>query len=308
MPKRLRLSVNNPQISSERPLSPSVYVTQYHWPRIIGAGVVLLGLIAALYFWAASGDDDEAGLASDGDIEIASPAPSEATEAPVFVEPVDPVATSESVQEPAQAAAGQAAGGSAQRVPVPRDATRENAFGSGRPLAESLSDQVHQKQQPAATASVLAPESEAERSKYRLTVQDEPVRQPGAVPSPQQGPAPAGIMTVQSNKVARAVITDEVSYSEPAELLSDPVKVAKGRQTTIHLFAEVEDMEGETLRLLWFQGGREVQSLPITVHTSKAVVTSSVAIASSQAGAWQVEIRDKAGKPLASGHFQVKIQ
>ncbi|GAA3954684.1 DUF2914 domain-containing protein [Allohahella marinimesophila] len=314
MPKKLRVSVNNPQTSSQRPLSPTVYVTQYHWPRIIGAGLVLLGLIVVLYFWAASDDVvDEKGLASDGDIDISSPASSETSEVPVFVEPGSD-STDEAVATEAEETSvpNERPAVNRQQVPVPRDTTREGAFGGDRPLAESLSDQVHQRPQAGDSPSILAPESESERSKYRLTVQDEPVARPKApaeaAPSQPKGPSPEGIMSVQSNKVLRAVITDAVSNSEPAKLLNDPVRIGSGRQTTVHLFAEVEDLKGETLRLLWFHAGSEVLSLPLRVHSEKAVLTSSVTIESSQSGDWQVEVRDASGQPMASGHFQVTNQ
>ena len=319
MPKKLRLSVNNARPSSERPLSPTVYVTHYHWPRIIGAGLVLLGLLAALYFWASS-DDDAAdnGLASDGEIEISTPASSDAGEPPVFVEPIRKQAdapaedVSEPVPEPVNASEALSEASRQQRIPVPRDTTRDRALGSDAPLAETLSDQVHVPQQADSSSSIMAPANEDTR--YRLTVQDEPVRKSAAKPSPahkpsvSQGPTPEGIMTVRSNKLGRAVITDGISNSEPDTLLNDPVRVANGRQTTIHLLAEAHDMEGETLRLLWFHAGNEILNLPVKVRSQKSVVTASMSIASGQTGDWQVEVRDESGEPLATGHFQVKLQ
>jgi Protein of unknown function (DUF2914) len=170
----------------------------------------------------------------------------------------------------------------------------------------AVAERTSTSDEPAARTTATA-KAEPTARESTATAALAPVQR-AAAPTPNVRPAAPAQQhaSAVSTAVPRMQLTSGMRGLEPADRLSSPIKLSGNTPRRLHLFSELDGLNGQTVYHVWEYEGRDRAIIPFKVGADKWRAHSNKKFRPSDAGQWRVVVKDSAGRELSSASFVVQ--
>ena len=272
------------------------YMYEYHWPRIISFGLIVVGGLAFALVWFFQPSQP-----------VATTAPLKAPAQAEFVADQDEasplVEKSDLVEAPPLMAADFSQDNLDSPVAKPTAAkpTAENPLqkAAPMPLAKASTNTGNAPQSDTETikaANETAPDVAEEQSSLAATTSPLP-------PVTQQTTDTRSKAKLFTAAIKRARLTDQVRKREPGDSLPETMKVKTDDLAKVFFYTEVQGQAGTTHYHYWYHNNKLAAKVPITIGSDRWRCYSSKYLTADQTGDWHIKVKDEQGKLLAESEF-----
>jgi hypothetical protein len=178
----------------------------------------------------------------------------------------------------------------------------------------------------AATATPVTPAAEAPRAAAQVPARSESVAEPPVAKAPenvastpvatasatdptQLSPANRALLKAQESlrgSVARETLARDIEGDRPLRPFETQLTLDADEPTTVYYFTDLRGMAGKTVLHRWLHQGKLVSEVSMQVGEGwLSALHSSVTVAPSMTGRWDVQVCDAAGKALEQETFEI---